>query len=1719
MEGMKRSPGYAESQIRLLLSDLKNSNNSIRLKAVKRFQDYINSYKPDMYDDDVDSLFTGEFEHVSWRGCGLLYYSGLDSDKHNGQLKRIASPSISLLKWLLTINYDDESQENIFHERFIRLSVPLIKKVNFTKHILNDTGNKIVATSRLGNSDDAFTLLEILMKDHRNDEGELDPIDVLDLLDNNSICRERFNQWLQKSSAEQISKTIEKFKSVKAKSFITINRPMTWQEVEFKPVPLQEDEEGGVEEEVETVELDIPISDPLNLSDIDLRDTQALYATGKLGLTKNLQSDVVASSSSKSRKSLHKRRMSKANIGGISSSQGNLFFSKLRRSQMSGESKKDSSALGEDSDGDDGNGYSDSSSDDDGNAYANSTAGTNWGLGRGNDEAGEDTNDFSTKPHNGNRNGSNNFGSKTKRSEMSILPRDKTFSPGIFLALVHGNISFEDLKTGLGNLKNLLDQQSNQRVSLVRSHFGLFVKCAEGLDWLKAYRKGIMKKLDTTSVTKVNPHRKMKPGETGDTKLTRAKKNLDVAKTEAQETLAPILDRMRRSRRLKGAEKFLRRLASTLEYPQRMRRASEKGDFNEVLALHQRILTIPTSSSLKILQRVKESAHEVINSVKGRCKTILIQPQPDPQVLLKHAKILRELEDDESYSEHLRRAFLKQCGHFADSVKKLNDGFNDDVIQCFLLGTGSSNSNVSNHSANNYSRESRRPSTGGIRKSSISKSSTARFSADLVENKDDGRGGPMDFEEDNDGGDDPGDSAGQGLLFGNINASENGDTSTRDNASTPLQSLATNSRLAHIIGLSDALVHWIPCLYRIAIEIETISNASMLNSGSIMGRSAVGLFSRGTMKPSKIIGILLEACAEVLRQSIFGLSHNPNNVFADMVSTVGRINKGTNTFEFANKPLSSNVSNNSNGSNSDTGGIDAEARNSQELGDDGINTTSGENGEDESIIEGVIAVPPYSSALSEPHQSNMVKEIGDLYETLESILTSSEEQIQQQAQSSNGVFFDSLSLLRELAVEGEVCIAQRVIDRYCTLVNELFDENILQRMTNQQIMRRNNALKILSSDFQFQQSNDANYNNYLNISNPNKNSRSGTSNNNNNASRNSKYQQNVELYSAGRIEVMSQNFEKLSLRCLEKLSKAIRRPDWVGSTVVMGFENAFTSFSEIIRREHTVAAMSSILNFASGSSGSGSISNDPATNHNRSQRPGRVSKTKGLASNSFDLAEKSNVGNIMDLKSLEQDLRGAVSSSKSNGTLVDINSSHTPQRGYDILYDILRSVAFLRTHTIPTLWAEVAAKYPSSSYEIRGRADSGIGSRMVRGESALNILKGNNNSGNNSSSGSGSLLSMLFSSTPSGDNSEQGSSSKNNSNPQGKKPTANSYNNDTTGTGSTKANSTFFARLIEISDSSKLPSQAVGILRDAANLEEIAFSELVKSKISEINSTVLASYRALVKTELSSKLHGVSKLDINKDNIQNTSNTSQLPAHLTKILLIIGYEKSQISSTFSNLTIETGFYDSRAIAMNGSSGGHINALNSRFRKSSLGSESGSVSGSSSGYGLESTSTGASSFYNRRIYRDNSRNEDLRLGGSLGLGEYSYQALPKGEKYGEYIFKEICHDLLLLYQDLVTRLSNNSFTSQVQQLIVTSSNQNQTMSNSSSSVQCPQALGRAVEEFEFLKIVICKVIPSHSQVQIQANIASLGHHHSGGSLYPSCDQLQREAKIYTVMILR
>lgn len=59
-----------------------------------------------------------------------------------------------------------------------------------------------------------------------------------------------------------------------------IPRPSRWDDVNLKPIPLQEGEDEGIAAVDEGPSAPPPIPDPLSLRDVDLRETQEIYATG-----------------------------------------------------------------------------------------------------------------------------------------------------------------------------------------------------------------------------------------------------------------------------------------------------------------------------------------------------------------------------------------------------------------------------------------------------------------------------------------------------------------------------------------------------------------------------------------------------------------------------------------------------------------------------------------------------------------------------------------------------------------------------------------------------------------------------------------------------------------------------------------------------------------------------------------------------------------------------------------------------------------------------------------------------------------------------------------------------------------------------------------------------------------------------------------------------------------------------------------------------------------------------------------------------------------------------------------------------------------------------------------------------------------------------------------------------------------------------------------------
>lgn len=209
----------------------------------------------------MDYLFAGKYDlSAPGVGHGLLYYSGLNSAKHGGQLKRICAPVISLIRFLVQFDSDINDEENIFFERFVQLPAEVLIMANFSKHILNDgdslnnkTSKSSSGQSRHGSAEDALELLSIIMTDHRavDEEGSThaDPLSLDIFLRDSKECKDRFSAWLQRSENEKIKNSAEKLRSKgknnNAKESVDA-RPTAWEDVALTYIAVQEGEDGIV---------------------------------------------------------------------------------------------------------------------------------------------------------------------------------------------------------------------------------------------------------------------------------------------------------------------------------------------------------------------------------------------------------------------------------------------------------------------------------------------------------------------------------------------------------------------------------------------------------------------------------------------------------------------------------------------------------------------------------------------------------------------------------------------------------------------------------------------------------------------------------------------------------------------------------------------------------------------------------------------------------------------------------------------------------------------------------------------------------------------------------------------------------------------------------------------------------------------------------------------------------------------------------------------------------------------------------------------------------------------------------------------------------------------------------------------------------------------------------------------------------------------------------
>ncbi len=129
---------------------------------------------------------------------GLLFWGGVDSDSKKNQLKRICVYVIATIQHLIKIDFGEDSF-NVFFERFIRLPLEDLQKLNFCAHMQLGKRDKNVGIAGV------CELISVILRDHRNAETDLaEPIDINELLDGDEDCRSAFLQWLQAASSVDV---------------------------------------------------------------------------------------------------------------------------------------------------------------------------------------------------------------------------------------------------------------------------------------------------------------------------------------------------------------------------------------------------------------------------------------------------------------------------------------------------------------------------------------------------------------------------------------------------------------------------------------------------------------------------------------------------------------------------------------------------------------------------------------------------------------------------------------------------------------------------------------------------------------------------------------------------------------------------------------------------------------------------------------------------------------------------------------------------------------------------------------------------------------------------------------------------------------------------------------------------------------------------------------------------------------------------------------------------------------------------------------------------------------------------------------------------------------------------------------------------------------------------------------------------------------------------
>ncbi|KAK9814628.1 hypothetical protein WJX72_008970 [[Myrmecia] bisecta] len=219
-----------------------------------------------------------------------------------------------------------------------------------------------------------------------------------------------------------------------------------------------------------------------------------------------------------------------------------------------------------------------------------------------------------------------------------VLPTNDHFDPEVYLGLVHGETSSQDLKAGRLHLKSELSERTGQLKALVKENFDRFISCKNTIDDIHLR----LRKAEGEEGDNIR-------GDSGASTSDMAECVLEVQE-EARHAFGSMLERAAMSERIKSVVSLLKRYESLFRLPTRIRQETERGEYEQVISEYKKaralMADVASMSKEGIWHNLFLEVEKGVEQMTGILTGILRNPHTVPADAVEAVRYLLQLQAD-----------------------------------------------------------------------------------------------------------------------------------------------------------------------------------------------------------------------------------------------------------------------------------------------------------------------------------------------------------------------------------------------------------------------------------------------------------------------------------------------------------------------------------------------------------------------------------------------------------------------------------------------------------------------------------------------------------------------------------------------------------------------------------------------------------------------------------------------------------------------------------------------------------------------------------------------------------------------------------------------------------------------------------------------------------------------------------------------------------------